>query len=1041
MLEPPMGMQVGRFGPFEVNLTTGELRKHGIRLKLQDQPFQILAMLLARPGKLVTREEIRHRLWPSGTFVDFDNGLNTALCRLREALGDSAESPRYIETLARRGYRWIVPVDWMASRSADLPAAVSVEAPSEAEATSDNLIGKKISHYRVLEVVGGGGMGVVYKAEDLKLGRSVALKFLPQELVRNSSALERFEREARAASALNHPHICTIYEFADYEGQPFIVMELLEGQTLRERLGNARERLRKDELIDLAIQITDGLDAAHQKGIIHRDIKTANIFLTNRGEAKILDFGLARIVDLDEYPHNGLGEKADETLPPREYTSMLSLNSTLTHTGAMIGTVSYMSPEQVRGEKLDSRTDLFSFGLVLYEMATGQRAFRGNTVMEVNEAILHRTPAPAREWNAELPPGLELIIDKALQKDRGMRYHSASEMRADLRRLRRDTDSGRILSSGGRAVNQLAAEPATRSVAVAQPSAGLARKREIVLAACVALLAAAFVAYHFWPRSNTSSGPAKITRISQWNKPMHNATLSPDGHAVAFTSPVGGVAQAFLMLTSGGEPLQLTNDEGSKYVDNFSPDGKEIYYEKFGSDEVWAVPTLGGAPRHVVSASSVVPSPDGAFIYYVKSDFAGIFRSGKSGLNEELVYKSEGTGLLFAPALLFPGGNDLLAAGVTGYEPKFRLYRINVTSHEAIDLGEVDGNYDVVWAEPGNTVLFSRTVNGLTNIWKYSLNDRSLKQITFGTGPDYCPMPDPGGKGIYFVNGQSSGSMTVYHVQSKESKDIVSEEAVEPNISPDGKRVMYITLPAPERYELWVSDIDGGNKVKLATGEDLDEGTWAPDNFHLSFFETGAGAGAKSAKTYIVGADGSGLRQLPRIENIFLLSAWSPDQKTIYVTGVEKASPTPHVWKLSVDGSKPEKFMDNCGLGGVTDADTSGQFLLWVTMRGEKTGIYEIAISDRKCISLLPGVATFSATFARDGKSFLYAVASRGEVTIFRQPWRDGKIIGAPQVALKLPFAFPLDYKGKAYDFSRDLSTIVYARPGGHADLYHLSQK
>jgi Tol biopolymer transport system component len=522
---------------------------------------------------------------------------------------------------------------------------------------------------------------------------------------------------------------------------------------------------------------------------------------------------------------------------------------------------------------------------------------------------------------------------------------------------------------------------------------------------------------------------------------MRNATLSPDGHTVAFTSPVGGVAQAFLMLTSGGEPLQLTNDEGSKYVDNFSADGKEIYYEKSLGNEVWAVPTLGGAPHRVVSAISVVPSPDGAFIYYVKSDFAGIFRSGKSGLNEELVYKSEGTGLFFAPALLFPGGNDLLAAGVTGYEPKFRLYRINVTSHEAIDLGEVNGNYDVVWAEPGNTVLFSRTVNGLTNIWKYSLNDRSLKQITFGTGPDYYPMPDPEGKGIYFVNGQSSGSLTAYHVQSKESKDIVSEKVVDPSVSPDGKRVMYITLPAPERYELWVSDIDGGNKVKLATGEDLAAGAWAPDNFHLSFFETGAPAGAKSAKAYIVGADGSGLRQLPRIENIFFRSAWSPDQKTIYVTGVEKASPTPHVWKLSVDGSKPEKFMDNCGLGGVTDADTSGQFLLWVTMGGEKPGIYEVSISDRKCISLLPGVATASAIFARDGKSFLYAVASHGEVTIFRQLWRDGKIIGAPQVALKVPFAFPLADNGKAYDFSRDLSTILYARPGGHADLYVLSQK
>ena len=281
--------------------------------------------------------------------------------------------------------------------------------------------------------------------------------------------------------------------------------------------------------------------------------------------------------------------------------------------------------------------------------------------------------------------------------------------------------------------------------------------------------------------------------------------------------------------------------KATRHVDNFSSDGKEIYYERsLGRDEVWAVPTLGGAPRRVVSARFVVPSPDGAFIYYVKSDSAGIFRAGKSGLNEELVYNPEGTGLYFFPLLLFPGGNDLLAAGVPNLaEPKFHFYRINVTSHKAIDLGEVSGNPDVAWAEPGKTVLFSRTVNGLTNIWKYSLQDRSLTQITFGTGPDYSPMPDPGGKGIYFVNGKSSGSLTAYHVHSKESTDIVSEDATQPIISPDGKRVMYITLPAPQRAELWVSDIDGGNKLKLATGEVPEHGDLGAGQFSPVFLGAG----------------------------------------------------------------------------------------------------------------------------------------------------------------------------------------------------------
>jgi Tol biopolymer transport system component len=304
------------------------------------------------------------------------------------------------------------------------------------------------------------------------------------------------------------------------------------------------------------------------------------------------------------------------------------------------------------------------------------------------------------------------------------------------------------------------------------------------------------------------------------------------------------------------------------------------------------VPTLGGTPRSVVSGFSAVPSPDGAFIYYGKSDSPGIFRAGKSGLNEELVYNPKGTGRFFFPLLLFPGGNDLLAASFPpSFGPKFRLYRINVTSHEASDLDEVSGNpFASTWAEPGKTVLFDNTENGLTNIWKYSLQDRSLTQITFGTGPDYGPMPDPGGKGIYYLNGKSSGFLTAYHFQSKESRDIVSEDATQPIISPDGKRLMYITLPAaPQRTELWVSDIDGGNKVKLATGENLGTGTWAPDNFRLSFQEFRFSAGSK---VYIVGADGSGLRQLPLTLQAVNYSVWSPDKKTIYVTGEEKGIQT-----------------------------------------------------------------------------------------------------------------------------------------------------
>jgi Tol biopolymer transport system component len=469
-------------------------------------------------------------------------------------------------------------------------------------------------------------------------------------------------------------------------------------------------------------------------------------------------------------------------------------------------------------------------------------------------------------------------------------------------------------------------------------------------------------------------------------------------------------------------------------VYGFSPDGKEIYYGSSLGTDTLAVPTLGGPPRRVVSGSDVVPSPDGEILYYYKADRPGIVRAEKSGLNEESVYNSDGTGLIFVPRLIYPGGEDLLAVAVStsaGPQSPSHFYKINVKSHSAIDLGEgLGSSAQWQWAEPGKTLLVSRAVNGLVNLWKYNLEDRSLTQITFGTGPDYSPMPDPEGKGIYFVNGKSSGYLTAYHPRTKESKDIVLEDATEPTISPDGKRLMYVLL---SRGEVWVSDIDGSNKLKIAKGE---TGNWSQDNFHLSFSETndqGVSTG------YIVGADGTGLRRLPPMGGSFGGGVWSPDQTTMYMADMEKVATVAVVWKWSVGSANLEKLVDNCAQ--INDIDPSGKYLLGVMSFTANPGIYEISIADGKCVSLLPGVKTYGAVFDREGQSFLYAMASRGEVTIYRQIWSNGKLIGTPQVALKVPFAFRLFRGGNAYDFSRDLSTIVYARPGGNADLYLLSQK
>jgi eukaryotic-like serine/threonine-protein kinase len=444
-----------RFGEFELDQESGELYQDGQKIQLHEQPLRILKLLLNNPGELVGRDEIRSLLWPNGTIVEFVNSVNAAVKKLRSALGDSADQPRYIETIKGRGYRLIIPVEHSASSFSAGIGADEFQPDRILVEPEQHRSRQRISHYKVLDRIGAGGMGVVYRAEDIRLGRPVALKFLPDELSSHPAALERLRLEARSISALNHPNICTIYDIGEESGQPFIAMELLEGGTLADRISGSA--LSFADVLDYASQIVEGLEAAHRKGIVHRDIKPANIFITNHRIAKILDFGLAKATA------SGLGAKH------------------LTSPGAAVGTVAYMSPEQALNKELDERSDLFSFGLVLYEMATGRLPSRG---LPLNG----------------LPAGLERIISKCLENDPELRYQHASEIRADLQRLKLSRDSKISLSRRWKLIASLSA-------------------------AIVAIFVAAYFYFHRTPKLTDKDTIVLAEFINRTGDPVFEGTL------------------------------------------------------------------------------------------------------------------------------------------------------------------------------------------------------------------------------------------------------------------------------------------------------------------------------------------------------------------------------------------------------------------------------------------------------------------------------------------------------------------------------------